>query len=74
MEFDADVAPNELKNIPGVQQVAKEGAHSWILGFDVANDIRPAVFEFAVKKGVKVLTMQKAERGLEEVFKELTKR
>ena len=74
VEFDADVAPNELKNIPGVQQVAKEGAHSWILGFDVANDIRPAVFEFAVKKGVKVLTMQKAERGLEEVFKELTKR
>jgi len=74
VEFDADVAPNELKNIPGVQQVAKEGAHSWILGFDVANDIRPAVFEFAVKRGVKVLTLQKAERGLEEVFKELTKR
>lgn len=74
VEFDADVAPNELKNIPGVQQVAKEGVHSWILGFDAANDIRPAVFEFAVKRGVKVLTLQKAERGLEEVFKELTKR
>lgn len=74
VEFDADVAPNELKDIPGVQQVAKDGARSWVLGFDAANDIRPAVFEFAVKRGVKVLTLQKAERGLEEVFKELTKR
>lgn len=74
VEFDVDVAPNELKSIPGVQQVAKEGERSWVLGFDAANDIRPAVFEFAVKRGVKVLTLQKAERGLEEVFKELTGR
>ena len=74
VEFDADVAPNELRNISGVQQVSKQGDRSWVLGFDAANDIRPAVFEFAVEKGVKVLTLQKAERGLEEVFKELTKR
>ena len=74
VEFDADVAPNELHGISGVQQVGRQGDRSWVLGFDGANDIRPAVFEFAVKKGVKVLTMQKAERGLEEVFKELTKR
>ncbi len=74
VEFDADVAPNELRNISGVQQVDKQGDRSWVLGFDAANDIRPAVFEFAVEKGVKVLTLQKAERGLEEVFKELTKR
>lgn len=73
VEFDAEVAPNELRNIPGVQQVSKQGERSWVLGFDASNDIRPAVFEFAVKKGLKVLTLQKAERGLEEVFKELTK-
>jgi ABC-2 type transport system ATP-binding protein len=73
VEFDAEVAPNELRNISGVQQVSKQGERSWMLGFDASNDIRPAVFEFAVMKGVKVLTMQKAERGLEEVFKELTK-
>ena len=74
VEFDAEVAPNELRGITGVLHVSKEGDRSWVLGFDGTNDIRPGVFEFAVKKGVKVLTMQKAERGLEEVFKELTKR
>lgn len=74
VEFDADVPPNELHGITGVLQVGKQGERSWVLGFEGTNDIRPAVFEFAVKRGVKVLTMQKAERGLEEVFKELTKR
>ncbi len=73
VEFDADVPPNELRAITGVLQVKKQGDRAWTLAFDPANDIRPAVFEFAVKKGVKVLTLQKAERGLEEVFKELTK-
>ena len=73
VEFDADAAPSELGNIPGVIHVKKAGDRSWMLAFDPKNDVRPAVFEFAVKKGLKVLTMQKAERGLEEVFKELTK-
>ncbi|MBK9760407.1 MAG: gliding motility-associated ABC transporter ATP-binding subunit GldA [Flavobacteriales bacterium] len=73
VEFDADVAPNELRNIIGVDLVKKDGDRTWVLAFDPKNDIRPAVFEFAVKRGVKVLTLQKVERGLEEVFKELTK-
>ena len=74
VEFDAEVAPDELHGISGVLQVSRQGERSWVLGFDGANDVRPAVFEFAVERNVKVLTMQKAERGLEEVFKELTKR
>lgn len=73
VEFDGVAAANELRNIPGVSQVTKENDRTWVLSFDAANDIRPAVFEHAVKKGLKVLTLQRSERGLEEVFKELTK-
>jgi ABC-2 type transport system ATP-binding protein len=73
VEFDAEVAGNELRNIPGVLSVKQERDRTWVLSFDPSNDVRAAVFEFAVKKGRKVLTLQKAERGLEEVFKELTK-
>lgn len=72
VEFDAEPPPDELRALAGVQQVRKDGERSWVLLFDPATDIRPAVFELAVRKGLKVLTMQKAERGLEEVFKELT--
>jgi len=35
--------------------------------------VRPALFELAVRLRVKVLTLRKEERGLEEVFKELTR-
>lgn len=73
VEFDQEVAPNELRNLPGVDLVTKDKDRTWVLTFDPRNDVRPAVFEFAVRKGVKVLTLQKAERGLEEVFKELTR-
>lgn len=74
VEFDQEVAPNELRNLPGVDLVTRDKDRTWVLTFDPRNDVRPAVFEFAVRKGVKVLTLQKAERGLEEVFKELTNR
>ena len=40
---------------------------------DAGNDVRPAVFRFAVEQGLQVLGLQKSERGLEEVFKELTR-
>jgi ABC-2 type transport system ATP-binding protein len=73
VEFDAEVPANELRNIPGVQHVAREEGQTWVIGYDPAQDVRPAVFELAVRKGVKVLTLRKAERGLEEVFKELTR-
>lgn len=73
VEFDQEVAPNELRNLPGVDLVTRDKDRTWVLTFDPRNDVRPAVFEFAVRKGVKVLTLQKAERGLEEVFKELTR-
>jgi ABC-2 type transport system ATP-binding protein len=73
VEFDAEVPANELRNIPGVQHVAREAGHAWIIGFDPASDVRPALFELAVRLRVKVLTLRKEERGLEEVFKELTR-
>jgi ABC-2 type transport system ATP-binding protein len=73
VEFDREVKANVLLNIPGVQQVKHKQGFAWILAHDAAHDIRPAVFRFAVDQGLQVLGMQKIERGLEEVFKELTR-
>ncbi len=73
VEFDQDVNANLLNNIPGVQLSKHKGGHVWILAHDPSNDIRPAVFKFAVEKGLQVLGMHKIERGLEDVFKELTR-
>lgn len=72
VEFDKDVQANLLANIPGVLQAQRKERHTWIFAHDASVDVRPAVFRFAVDNGLQVLGMQKSERGLEDVFKELT--
>ncbi|MCW5899418.1 MAG: gliding motility-associated ABC transporter ATP-binding subunit GldA [Flavobacteriales bacterium] len=74
VEFDGEVHANDLRSIAGVLQAQRGEGAAWLLAHDAAQDIRPAVFQFAVDRGRKVLGMRKAERGLEEVFKELTAR
>lgn len=74
VEFDRFVEANLLLNIAGVVQARQGEGNSWLLAHDAANDVRPAVFRFAVEQGLQVLGLQRSERGLEEVFKELTRR
>lgn len=73
VEFDRDVQANLLANIPGVQQAQRKAGCTWLLLHDASVDVRPAVFRFAVHQGLQVLGMQRSERGLEDVFKELTR-
>ena len=73
VEFDSEVAANLLLNIPGVLQAERKEGHTWILAFEAAKDIRPAVFQFAVDRSLQVLGMRKSERGLEDIFKSLTR-
>lgn len=74
VEFDGDVHANRLTNIAGVLGAHRKQGNSWVLEHDASIDVRPAVFRFAVVNGLQVLGMQKSERGLEEVFKELTRK
>lgn len=73
VEFDKAVAAKLLLSIPGVEKADAAGTNTWRLACRADQDARPAVFQFAVDNGLKVLALQKSERGLEEVFKELTK-
>jgi len=73
VEFDRAVSANDLLAITSVLHAKNKSGNIWLLAHDAANDVRPAIFQFAVDKGLKVLGMQKSERGLEEVFKELTR-
>ena len=73
VEFDREVEANLLLSIEGVQQAQRKTGNTWILVHSASIDIRPAVFRSAVENGLQVLGLQKSERGLEEVFKELTR-
>lgn len=74
VEFDGRADGQDLMALPGVLEAARGVGNTWTITFPDDQDIRPAVFQYAVDQGLKVLTLQRAERDLEVVFKELTGR
>jgi len=74
VEFNGDTDENQLHEIKGITNIAKLEKRWWLIETPVKLDIREKVFEFAVKKNLVVLSMQKKEKRLEEVFRELTKK
>ena len=72
VEFNNEVKENQLKTISGVSKVARFKNNQWLIQSNDSADLRPEVFNFAVKNNLQVLSMQKQERKLEDVFRELT--
>ena len=72
VEFDKVVAVNLLTTISGVSDVKKIGDNIWLLGSNADMDIRPKIIEFATANQLNVLTIQKDEQKLEDIFKKLT--
>lgn len=75
VEFSGSIPGIEaaLLNMGGVIKVQNLHDNYWLIEATPGKDIRPAIFHFAVEKGISVLTLQKEEQRLEEIFKELTK-
>ncbi|HBE41371.1 MAG TPA: gliding motility-associated ABC transporter ATP-binding subunit GldA [Bacteroidales bacterium] len=70
--FDKEITNTELLSIPGVVNASLTDQGLWLLEAEGDEDIRPAVFSFAVKNNLTVLSLQKEESNLEEVFRHLT--
>lgn len=71
-EFDKAVSQSQLLKINGVEDAANVGGNIWQIVTGPQTDVRSDVFKFAVENGLSVLGMQREERKLEDVFKELT--
>ncbi len=74
VEFDKDVNRNRVKSIPFVEDAVKMEGNNWQIVTKPDVDARPEIFKFAVENKLSVLGMQREERKLEDVFKELTKK
>lgn len=72
VEFSMPVASNILTSIAGVAEVKKVSDTTWLIASNADTDIRKNIFDFAVNNGNSVLTVQKEEERLEDVFKRLT--
>src|ERR1035437_5115764 len=73
VEFNKIAEESSLLQIQDVEKVLKVTDYVWLLSNNQAKDFRENVFKFAVEKGFSVLSMQKQQKRLAEVFQELTK-
>ena len=72
VEFNKDADEESLKEIAHVSIVRKIGNNQWLIEAEGDEDIRPDLFNFAVSNNLTVLSLQKQENNLEEVFRHLT--
>lgn len=73
VEFGSSVAENMLMKIDGVISVELVNDNIWEIHSRSDKDIRNDIFHFGVEHKIPVLTLQKQEQKLEDVFKQLTK-
>jgi ABC-2 type transport system ATP-binding protein len=73
VEFDKTISKNSLKSIEGVNEVTQINDNTWQITTGMEKDIRKEIFDFAVSNKLSVLTLNKEEQKLEDVFKQLTK-
>lgn len=71
VEFDQKIEILNLEKIPEIDKAVSLGENKYILQSMV--DIRKMLFNYAVKNQIVVLSMQKQEKTLEQIFQELTK-
>ena len=74
VEFNGPVAVADLEKIPGALEVITLPGNAYQIKSPAGEDIRPLVFQFAVRAGLTVLSLTKREHSLEKVFRDLTKR
>jgi ABC-2 type transport system ATP-binding protein len=72
VEFDRETTDSSLKDIENVSSVKKVRNNLWLIETEGDADIRPAIFNFAVKNNLTVLSLNRQESNLEEVFRHLT--
>lgn len=74
VEFDKKVDSSFFQNLDGVDLIKNINEFTWVIQHEISIDIRPKIFNLAVNNHLTVLSLQKVDKRLEDVFRELTGR
>ena len=74
VEFDKEVLVSHIKNIEGVEDAVLIEKHTWKIISNSDTDVRKSILNYAVTHDISILTINKEEQKLEDVFKQLTKK
>jgi ABC-2 type transport system ATP-binding protein len=73
VEFSNQVTDTLLKQINGIVRVQNRKGNVWELYSNAKDDVRSNIFNFAVKNNLTVLSMNKEDNSMEDVFHQLTR-
>ena len=72
-EFDLAVEEQLFRQLPHLTKVENLYDNTWNLFFRTEEDVRPELFDFANRNGLKALKINKKMQNLESLFRELTR-
>ena len=73
VEFQNPISVSILKGLKEVKHVVQKSPTRFELISDESKDIRPMISQFAINNSNLVLSMQKREQKMEDIFQQLTK-
>lgn len=74
VEFTTAVKNDLFRTLPGFVSAENVSGNTWLIISNSEEDLRPVLFSLAVSNDLSILTIQREEESLEEVFHKLTKR
>lgn len=72
IEFEKVIDKTELLKINGISEVLNIKENTWSISGKEKTDIRSVLFKWAVENNQTILSMQKEEQKLEDIFQQLT--
>lgn len=72
IEFNRPANPDKLSRLEGVTKVENTTGNTWLITTNGVKDIRQDLFQWAVSEKLSVLSLQKKEHSLEQIFHDLT--
>jgi ABC-2 type transport system ATP-binding protein len=73
VEFEKSIEINKLRSIDAVNRIIDLGDNKFEIYSEENSDVRPQISQFAIDNSNLVLSMQKREQKMEDVFQNLTK-
>ncbi len=69
--FNKEIDRDKLLEIPGVIDATEKNG-IWTFHTSLSEDVRPSIFNFAVKENIILLEMKQQKQSLENIFQDLT--
>ena len=73
VEFNRQVTADMLQTIKGITHLKQQEGNTWMIETNIGRDIREELFRLAVDNETSILSLQKEELRMEDVFQMLTK-